>query len=88
MGASLPVPIIVQSYAKSDALTNWQPTGDRLFYFQYSTEAGKRYALPIGTYGAGDDDATMSLSGARQRAMELASLHKAGIKNIQEHLEA
>ncbi|MGH8434981.1 MAG: phage integrase central domain-containing protein [Pseudomonas sp.] len=30
----------------------------------------------------------MSLSGARQRAMELASLHKAGIKNIREHLEA
>ena len=64
------------------------PSGDRLFYFQYSAEKGKRYALPIGTYGAGNDDATMSLSGARQRAMELASLHKAGIKNIREHLEA
>lgn len=30
----------------------------------------------------------MTLSDARQRAMELASLHKTGIKNIREHLES
>jgi integrase len=64
------------------------PSGDRLFYFQYTNDQGKRYALPIGTYGSGGDDATMTLSDARQKAMELASLHKAGIKNIREHLEA
>ncbi|QPO21736.1 DUF4102 domain-containing protein [Pseudomonas sp. Y39-6] len=64
------------------------PAGDHLFYFQYTNEAGKRYALPIGTYGPGDDAATMTLSDAQQRAMELASLHKTGIKNIREHLES
>ncbi|MDH4562293.1 site-specific integrase [Pseudomonas sp. BN411] len=63
------------------------PAGDRLFYFQYTTEAGKRYAMPIGTYGSGVDG-SMTLSDARQRAMELASLHKSGIRNIREHLEA
>ncbi|WP_224790611.1 hypothetical protein [Pseudomonas fluorescens] len=30
----------------------------------------------------------MTVSDARQRAMELASLHKTGIKNIREHLES
>lgn len=64
------------------------PAGERLFYFQYTNDAGKRYALPIGTYGPGDDAATMTLSDARQKSMELASLHKTGIKNIREHLEA
>lgn len=64
------------------------PSGDRLFYFQYTNDQGKRYALPIGTYGSGGDDATMTLSDVRQKTMELASLHKAGIKNIREHLEA
>ncbi|SDU04776.1 Integrase [Pseudomonas pohangensis] len=64
------------------------PTGGRLFYFEYVNESGKRYALPIGTYGSADDDGTMTLSDARQRAMELASIHKSGIKNVREHLEA
>jgi integrase len=64
------------------------PGGDRLFYFQYTNGQSKRYSLPIGTYGPGGDGATMTLSEARQKAMELASLHKSGIKDIREHLEA
>jgi integrase len=64
------------------------PGGDRLFYFQYTNSQSKRYSLPIGTYGPGGDGATMTLSEARQKAMELASLHKSGIKDIREHLEA
>lgn len=63
------------------------PSGDRLFYFQYTTEAGKRYAMPIGTYGSGGGG-SMTLADARQRAVELASLHKTGIRNVREHLEA
>ena len=78
----------VAIWGHGSLLARITPSGDRLFYFQYTNETGKRYALPIGTYGAGDDSATMTLSDARQRAMELASLHKTGIKNIREHLES
>lgn len=78
----------VAIWGHGSLLARITPAGDRLFYFQYSNEAGKRYALPIGTYGPGDNAATMTLSDARQRAMELASLHKTGIKNIREHLES
>ncbi|MDB5980460.1 MAG: integrase [Pseudomonas sp.] len=78
----------VAIWGHGSLLARITPAGDRLFYFQYSSEAGKRYALPIGTYGPGDDAATMTLSDARQQAMELASLHKTGIKNIRGHLEA
>src|SRR5690606_33485592 len=45
------------------------------------------YALPIGTYGTGENG-SMSLADARERATELANLHKSGIRNIREHLEA
>lgn len=78
----------VAIWGHGSLLARITPSGDRLFYFQYTNETGKRYALPIGTYGAGDDSATMTLSDARQRAMELASLHKTGIKNIREHLDS
>jgi hypothetical protein len=64
------------------------PGGDRLFYFQYTNSQAKRYSLPIGTYGPGGGGATMTLSEARQKAMELASLHKSGVKDVREHLEA
>lgn len=63
------------------------PGGDRLFYFQYVNSAGKRYALPIGTYGAGENG-SMTLADARERATELANLHKSGIADIREHLDA
>ena len=76
----------VAIWGHGSLLARITPAGDRLLYFQYSNEAGKRYALPIGTYGPGDDATTMTLSDARQRAMVLASLHKTGIKNIREHL--
>jgi integrase len=78
----------VAIWGHGSLLARITPAGDRLFYFQYTNEVGKRYALPIGTYGPGDDAATMTLSDARQKAMELASLHKTGIKNIREHLES
>lgn len=78
----------VAIWGHGSLLARITPAGDRLFYFQYTNDAGKRYALPIGTYGPGDDAATMTLSDARQKSMELASLHKTGIKNIREHLEA
>lgn len=78
----------VAIWGHGSLLARITPAGERLFYFQYTNDAGKRYALPIGTYGPGDDAATMTLSDARQKSMELASLHKTGIKNIREHLEA
>jgi len=77
----------VAIWGHGSLLARITPAGDRLFYFQYTTEAGKRYAMPIGTYGSGEDG-TMTLADARQRAMELASLHKSGTRNVREHLEA
>lgn len=63
------------------------PGGDRLFYFQYIASEGKRCVMPIGTYGTGENG-SMTLADAREHATELANLHKSGIRDIREHLEA
>jgi hypothetical protein len=63
------------------------PRGERLFYFRYLASNSERITLPIGTYGRDGLEGTMTLADARQRANELAGLHKAGIKDIREHLE-
>lgn len=77
----------VAIWGHGSLLARITPGGDRLFYFQYITGAGKRYAMPIGTYGAGENG-SMTLAEARLRAMALANLHKSGIRDIREHLEA
>lgn len=63
-------------------------SGERLFYFRYQNEQGERITYPIGTYSRSGDEGTMTLSQANQKATYLAGLHKSGIKNIKEHLEA
>lgn len=63
-------------------------SGERLFYFRYQNGQGDRITYPIGTYSRSGDQGTMTLSEANQKAMHLAGLHKSGIKNIREHLEA
>jgi integrase len=63
------------------------PAGERLFYFRYLTENGSRDTLQIGTYDRKGLNGCMTLSDARSRAAELASLHKSGIRNVRKHLE-
>ncbi|MCB4797075.1 site-specific integrase [Pseudomonas sp. NP21570] len=64
------------------------PEGERLFYFRYRNSKGERITHPIGTYGRSGQEGTMTVAEAGQRAQELAGLHKAGIRNIREHLIA
>lgn len=64
------------------------PSGERLFYFRYSNSRGERVTYPIGTYSRDGQEGTMTLAEAGQRAKELAGLHKTGIRDIREHLEA
>lgn len=63
-------------------------SGERLFYFRYLNSQGERINFPIGTYGRDGTGGTMTLADARERALELASLHKSGQRDIKEHLEA
>ncbi|HBO3902609.1 tyrosine-type recombinase/integrase [Pseudomonas aeruginosa] len=64
------------------------PSGERLFYFRYTNGSGHRITYPIGTYSREGLEGTMTLAEAGQRAKELAGLHKTGIRDIREHLEA
>ena len=64
------------------------PTGERLFYFRYKDSSDKRTTFPIGSYSRTETAGLFTLSQARQKANELAALHKSGIKNIKEHLDA
>ncbi|KXJ55799.1 MAG: integrase [Neptuniibacter sp. Phe_28] len=64
------------------------PTGERLFYFRYKDATDKRITFPIGSYSRTEATGLLTLPQARQKANELAALHKSGIKNIKEHLEA
>ncbi|PPK37587.1 integrase [Pseudomonas laurylsulfatiphila] len=64
------------------------PSGERLFYFRYSNSNGERVTYPIGTYSRDGLEGTMTLAEAGQRAKELAGLHKAGTRDIREHLAA
>lgn len=64
------------------------PSGERLFYFRYTNSRGERVTLPIGTYSRDGNEGTMTLAKAGQYAKELAGRHKAGMRDIKEHLEA
>ena len=63
-------------------------SGERLFYFRYTNGSGERVTFPIGTYSRDGNEGTMTLAEAGQRAKELAGLHKSGIKDVKQHLEA
>jgi len=64
------------------------PSGERLFYFRYTNSSGERVTYPIGTYSREGKEGTMTLAEAGVRAKELAGLHKSGVRDIREHLEA
>ena len=77
----------VTIYGHGSLVLRVTPNGERLFYFRYTNSANKRITLSIGTYSRTGDSGTMTLAQASLKAKELASLHKAGIKDIKEHLE-
>lgn len=62
------------------------PAGERLFYFRYQTSTGSRDTMQIGTYDRKGSNGCMTLADARAKAVELATLHKSGIKDVREHL--
>lgn len=64
------------------------PSGERLFYFRYTNGSSERVTFPIGTYSRDGSEGTMTLAEAGLRAKELAGLHKSGIKDVKQHLEA
>lgn len=64
------------------------PSGQRLFYFCYVGADGKRARLPIGSYRKNGGNGFLSLADAISKAQVYANLHKSGVANIREHLEA
>ncbi|HBM09607.1 integrase [Pseudomonas sp. 10B238] len=64
------------------------PSGERLFYFRYTNGSSERVTFPIGTYSRDGSEGTMTLAKAGLKAKELAGLHKSGIKDVKQHLEA
>ncbi len=63
------------------------PKGERLFYFRYVNSLGKRVTHPIGSYSRTGEHGTLTLLDARQKAQELATLHKSGITDIAEYFQ-
>lgn len=63
-------------------------SGERLFYFRYTNSRSERITFPVGTYSRDGSEGTMTLAEAGQRAKVLAGLHKSGIRDLKEHLEA
>lgn len=63
-------------------------SGERLFYFVYMNSQKKREVLPLGSYDRTGANCTLTLTDARGRATQLATLHKSGIKDIKLHLES
>ncbi len=63
------------------------PSGERLFYFRYVSSTKKRVTYPIGAYSRQGTNGTLTLLDARQKALELAMLHKSGITDIAEHFQ-
>lgn len=64
------------------------PRGERLFYFIYMNSQKKREVLPLGSYDRTGANGTLTLTDARGRATQFATLHKSGIKDIKLHLES
>lgn len=58
-----------------------------LFYFKYSNSQRKEKRLPVGKYDRQGLNG-FTLSGAREKAAELSSMHRSGITDLHEHFEA
>jgi integrase len=63
------------------------PGGDRLFYFRYSDNNGKRVYLPLGAYDP-KGKTGLTLKDARAKAGELSRKYQSGATDLKGHLEA
>ncbi|MBN8507128.1 MAG: tyrosine-type recombinase/integrase [Burkholderiales bacterium] len=62
------------------------PAGERLFYFRHTDSTGARRLMPIGPYHP--KGATgLTLVQARDRARDLSTLYRSGIKDLREHFK-
>lgn len=62
------------------------PTGERLFYFRYTDDKGRRPFLPIGPYHPKGING-LTLAEAYRRATELSTLYQSGVRNLREHFD-
>lgn len=62
-------------------------SGEKLFYFRYTSSNGDRVFLPIGNYDQSGKDG-LTLREARAKAGEYSRLYQGGTKDVKEHLEA
>lgn len=56
------------------------PAGERLFYYRYSSSAGDRVRLPLGSFPA------VTVKEARAKFDELTALYRAGHRDLREYL--
>src|SRR5574343_377957 len=63
------------------------PSGDTLGYFRYTTDEGKREAIPLGRYDdkGRDGDTLVQL---REKAGDLSKVYQSGIRNLRDHFKA
>ena len=62
------------------------PTGERSFYFRYTTPTGSRYAVPIGNYHPKGLNG-LTLAQAREKAGGLSKLYQSGVKDLRAYFE-
>lgn len=62
------------------------PTGNRLFYFRYTTSTGKRAYIPLGGYDKKGIKG-LTLKAARAKAGELSQLYQSGVTDLREYLD-
>ena len=62
------------------------PSGERRFYFRYSSSSGQQVRLLIGPYDQrGNGEAAFTVQQARDKAREWSTLYRNGVQNLREH---
>lgn len=62
------------------------PSGERRFYFRYSGSNGQQVRLLIGQYDQrGNGESTFTVQQARDKARDLSTLYRSGVKDLREH---
>ncbi|MBN8503043.1 MAG: tyrosine-type recombinase/integrase [Burkholderiales bacterium] len=62
-------------------------TGERRFYYRYVETSGNEARLLIGPYSA-DGASGLTLAQARDKARELSTLYRSGVRDLRQHFEA
>lgn len=62
------------------------PSGERLFYFRYTTPSGSRTYFPIGPYHPRGTDG-LTVAKAHEKAAELSALYTSGVRDLKGHFE-